>query len=84
VLLCSRMLTFDFLIERSLFLNMVYLLRSYILLSKERNNYYVSFAELIKICDKIIKRMSRVTVDATDRELLTTHLHDYFSSIPDS
>jgi hypothetical protein len=58
VLLCTKMLNHDFIVERGLFLNLVFLLRAYIILLREQKRYYISFQDLGLICDRVMRRLS--------------------------
>lgn len=75
------MLSYDFLIDRSLFLNMVCLLKSYIILLKERKHYCISFYDLNKLCDRAVRGLALQNIDPTDPHALLTLFRDYFQAI---
>lgn len=58
VMLSMKMLNHDFLIEKGMFLNLVFLLKSYIILLRQQKHYYISFHDLGLICNNIMRKLS--------------------------
>lgn len=81
VMLSTKMLNHDFIVERGLFLNLVFLLRAYIILLREQKRYYISFKDLGLICDRVMRRLSMEPPEGNAEALLLSLLRDYFQAI---
>lgn len=76
------MLSYDHLIEKPLFLNIVYVLRSYVILLRERKQHTVTFQDMANLCDHVVKYMlSFKGVDCTDSEVIIQLFNYYFQAI---